>query len=186
MDLRLSALCRTNTAKENRVSSSENDYGKQEEKQMTDKKIGEIFNEVLTGDTLKNALDFIDFLDKNDIIQSGQHEWDYNNKRICYIDTRSGRSSWIVWTEGDYDTEHEGFPINERMKEIAWANVMECGNCKDTECNGKAKTVFGKEFAYVCNADNVKMTFKFTNPGDETLDCVKRLVLMRKHIIGTE
>ena len=150
---------------------------------MFDKRIEDVFNEVLTGDVLKNALDFTEFLNKNEIIQSGQHEWYYKNNCVCYIDTRNEKKSWIIWTEGDYGNECDDFPIDARTKEIAWMNVMECGNCKDTNCNGKAKIVFGKEFAYVCNADNVKMTFKFTNPDVETMECIKKLILMRKHII---
>ncbi|MCL2698378.1 MAG: hypothetical protein FWE74_09925 [Oscillospiraceae bacterium] len=153
---------------------------------MTDIRIEAIFNEVLTGDILKNALNFAEFLCVNDIIQSGQHEWYYKGKCACYIDTRKESRSWIVWTEGDYHSEHEGFPIDERTKEIAWSNVMKCGNCKDTNCSGKAKIILGKEFANVCNADNVSMTFMFTNPEAETLECVKKLVLMRKHIINNQ
>ena len=150
---------------------------------MTNKKIEDVFNEVLIGDTLKNALDFVGFLDENEITQTGQHEWYYKGKCACYIDTRNESHSWIVWTEGDYHSEHESFPIDERTKEISWANVMKCGNCKDVNCSGKAKVIFGKEFTNVCNADGVRMTFMFTNPDAETLECAKKLVLMRKIII---
>ena len=127
----------------------------------------------------------MDFLCTNEIIQTTQHEWHYNGKCVCYIDTRNRKHSWIVWTEGDYSGEREGFPIDESTKEIAWANVMKCRNCDDIDCRGKAKIVFGKEFANICNADNVNMTFMFTNPDAEVLECVKTLVLMRKNIIAT-
>ena len=150
---------------------------------MANKKIEDVFNEVLSSDALKNALDFVDFLSGNEIIQTGQHEWYYKGECVCYIDTRNKSHSWIVWTEGDYSVEHKVFPIDERTKEIAWANVMKCGNCNDVSCSGKSKIIFGKEFANVCNADNVNMTFMFTNPEGEALECVKKLVFMRKHII---
>jgi len=153
--------------------------------QMPNNKIEPIFNEVLTGGVLKNALDFTDFLNTNDIIQLGQHEWYYKDKCVCYIDTRNEKHSWIVWTEGDYTNEHEGFTIDERTKEIAWASVMKCGSCEG--CNfspGITKMLLGKEFANICNADNVNMAFMFTNPENETLECVKMLVLMRINIIA--
>ena len=151
---------------------------------MSNKKIEDIFNEVLTGDVLKNALDFMGFLSANGIIQTGQHAMHYKGECVCYIDTRSESSSWIIWTEGDYSREYDTFPIEEHTKEIAWANVMKCGNCDGVNCSpGKTKIIFGKEFANICNADNVNMTFKFTNPVAETLECVKKLVLMRKNII---
>jgi hypothetical protein len=151
---------------------------------MSDKRIEGIFNEVLTRDVLENALGFTEFLNANDIFQSGQHEWHYKDSCVCYIDTRNEKHLWIVWTEGDYSNCHEVFPIDERTKEIAWANVMKCGNCKDVDCSGKAKIIFGKEFTNVCNADNVSMTFMFTNPDAGTLECVKKLVLMRKNTIA--
>ena len=154
---------------------------------MSNKKIENVFNETLSGDILKNALDFAKFLVANGIIQADQHAMHYKDECVCYVDTRNESSSWIVWTEGDYSSERETFPIDERTKEIAWANVMRCGNCESVECSpGKTKIIFGKEFANICNADNVNMTFMFTNPDAETLECMKKLVLMRKTIIAKE
>lgn len=154
---------------------------------MSDKKIGDIFNDALTGYVLKDALDFAEFLSANGIIQADQHAMHYKGKCVCYLDTRNESHSWIVWTEGDYSKEHDTFPIDERTKGVAWENVMKCGNCDGVDCKpGKTKTVFGKEFANICNADNVNMTFMFSNPTAETLECIKKLVLMRKHIIANE
>lgn len=152
---------------------------------MSDKRIENVFNEALTGDVLKNALDFVGFLYSNKMSLVGQHEVHYKGKCACYINTSVEEQSWTVWTEGDYSSEHETFPIDECVKEIAWANVMKCGNCDGVDCSpGKTKTIFGKEFANICNADNVNMVFMFTNPDVKTLECVKKLVLMRKsHLI---
>jgi len=152
---------------------------------MTSKRIEDIFTEVLTGDVLKNALDFAGFLNDNEINLTDQHAMHYKGECVCYVDTSSESHSWIIWTEGDYSREHENFPIGERTKEIAWANVMECGNCDGFSCSpGKTKMILGKEFANICNADNVNMTFMFTNSNAETLECIKKLVLMRKNIIA--
>jgi len=115
----------------------------------------------------------------------GEYELHYKGECVCYIDTRSESRSWIVWTEGDYSSEYESFPIDERTKKIAWENVMKCGNCNDCDCSpGKTKMIFDQEFANICNANNVNMAFMFTSPNAETLECVKKLVEMRKHIIA--
>ena len=156
---------------------------------MSDKKIEDVFNEILTGDVLKDAIHFAEFLRVNKIIQADQHTMHYNGKCVCYLDTRNESHSWIVWTEGDFSKEHSTFPIDEHTKETAWANVMKCGNCDGVNCRpGKTKMIFGKDFTNICNADNVNMTFMFINPNADALECVKKLVLMRKHIIanGTE
>ena len=161
-------------------------YNVQEEYAMPEwKRIDEVFKEVLTGDVLKTALEFADFLSVNGITQADQHAMHYRGKCVCYLDTRNESHSWIVWTEGDYSNEHDGFPIDEFTKDIAWANVMKCGNCEGVDCIGKTKVIFGKEFNNICNANNVNMTFMFTNPDAETLECVKKLILMRKHIIDS-
>ena len=149
------------------------------------KTIEEKLNDTLSGSLLTNALDFMVSLSANEIIQAGEHDMHFKDKCVCYIDTRNDNNSWIVWTEGDYSSEHDNFPIDERTKGIAWKNVMKCGNCDGCDCSpGKTKVIFGKEFTNICNADNVYMTFMFTNPDAETLECVKKLIEMRKRDIA--
>jgi nitrous oxide reductase len=85
------------------------------------------------------------------MIYNGDYEIHYNGKLVCYIDTPNDKAHmWHVWTVGDYSNEYERFPIDERTKEIAWANVVYCGNCDDVDCDpGKTETIFGKEFVNV-------------------------------------
>ncbi|MCL2364273.1 MAG: hypothetical protein FWC71_06375 [Defluviitaleaceae bacterium] len=156
---------------------------KMEVSNMSNKKIEDPFYKALTGDVLETALDFTNFLHINNIIQADEHQMHYKGQCVCYLDTRGDSHSWIVWPEGDYSKEHDAFPIDSRTKEIAWANIMQCGNCPDVGCHGTTKIIFGKEFANICNADNVNMTFMFTSPNAETLSCVKKLILMRKHMV---
>ena len=84
---------------------------------------------------------------------------------------------------GDYSNEYEGFLIDECTKEIAWSNVVKCGNCDDVNCDpGKTEVIFGKEFTNVCNGvDNLAM--RFTNPDAESLECAKKMVDMRKYAV---
>ena len=151
---------------------------------MAEKRSEDDFNEYFTGDTLKNALDFAEFLRANEMIYNGDYEIHYKGKLVCYIDTPNDKSQmWRVWTVGDYNNEYEGFPINERMKEIAWENAVYCGNCDDVDCDpGKTETIFGKEFVNVCRgADNFAM--RFNNPNAEALECAKKMVDMRKYAV---
>jgi len=155
-----------------------------EEKTMSEKRIEDAFNEYFTGDTLKNALDFAEFLRANEMVYNGDYEIHYKGKLACYIDTPNDKSyMWRIWTVGDYSNEYDEFPIDERTKEIAWANVVYCGNCDDVDCDpGKTEIIFGKEFVNVCRgADNLAMRYK--NPNAETLECMKKMVDMRKYVV---
>jgi len=148
------------------------------------KKIEDAFNEYLTGDELKNALDFAEYLRVNEMIYVGDYEIHYKDNLACYIDTPNEQNKWwSIWTVGDYSTEYDGFPIDERTKEIAWANVVKCGNCDGVDCKpGKTEVIFGKEFTNVCNGtDNLAM--RFINPDADALECAKKMVGMTRYAI---
>ncbi|MHC1695643.1 MAG: hypothetical protein AB9835_10330 [Eubacteriales bacterium] len=151
-------------------------------------KIKDAFNKFLAGDVLKNALNLVEFLSENDMVYDGEYEIHYKGKLACYINMPSAEDHiWGVWTVGDYSTEYKGFPIDEHTKEIAWSNVVKCGNCGGTRdgvgCNpGKTEVIFGKEFANVCNGtDNLAM--RFINPDAKALECAKKMVEMTKYTI---
>jgi len=145
-------------------------------------KIEDKLNEVLSGETLQNALGFMDFLNKNEITQSGQYEMHYRSECVCYIDTRNEKHSWIVWTAGNFSTEYKNFPLDNHTKEIAWAHANKCGNCEGTDCKpGKTKTIFGKEFTNICNGAEVDILFK--NPDADELAGLMQLMEMRKFMI---
>jgi len=151
---------------------------------MAEKRIEAAFNEFFSGVSLKNALDFAELIEANEMVYNGEYEIHYKDRLACYVDTPNINSHmWRVWTVGDYSSEYEGFPIDERTKGIAWANVVYCGNCDDVDCDpGKTEIIFGKEFANVCRgAANLAM--RFCNPDAEELECLKRLVDMRKYAI---
>jgi len=140
----------------------------------------QMINEALSDDILKNALDFTEFLEKNEMKVNGS-EISYKGKAACYMHLDGAKdypSPWTIWTEGDYSSEYEAVPINEQMKNIAWANVNKCGDC-GTKCKpGNHKVIFGKEFDNVCSAD-----MAFYKPDAQTLECVKKLLEMRKYEI---
>ena len=152
------------------------------------KKIEDAFNQYLTGDALKNALNLAEFLSANEMVYDGEYEIHYKGELACYINTPNEQDKqWGIWTVGDYSSEYEGFTIDKRTKEIAWANVVKCGNCGGTRdgvgCNpGKTEVIFGKVFANVCNGtDNLAM--RFVNPDAEALACAKKMIEMRRYVM---
>ena len=139
-------------------------------------------NDVLSGETLKTALDFMVFLKENEMVAGGEHgEISYKNKCVCYMHldgVEQAPGPWTIWTEGDYSNEHDGFPIDDCIKEIAWAHVNHCAKCGGSCSPGTNKIIFGKEFTNVCSAD-----MAFHNPDIATLECVKKLLEMRKLVL---
>jgi len=133
----------------------------------------------LSGDTLKNALDFAVYLKENGMIAGGDHgEVSHQSKCVCYMHLDGAAEApgpWTIWTEGDYSGEHE----DERMKEIAWAHVNFCGSCGGDCKPGMRKIIFGREFNNVCHA-----VMAFRDPDAEALECIKKLLEMRKNDIG--
>ncbi|MCL2494870.1 MAG: hypothetical protein FWE98_04345 [Oscillospiraceae bacterium] len=132
---------------------------------------------VLRGDALKNALRFAAYLKANEMAHTGVHcEVHYKGQCACYL--LAEKKTWRIWTQGEYSREQGDVPMDERMKEIARANVSRCVNCGNGCSTGNTKIIFGKEFTNVCNA-----VMMFRNPDAEALECVKRLIDMRRHEI---
>ena len=82
-----------------------------------------------------------------------------------------------IWSDDSNANWFEDFSLDEHMKEIAWMNVDICKNC-DCCSGGTSKIIFGKEFYNVC-----RTTFKFINPNDKMLGCVRKLLEIRKNNI---
>ena len=160
---------------------------------MPDQKIENFINEVLTGDAQKNALDFITYLRASEMLfEKGKGYWEdklywlikHKNEYVCFILVNSSEDKtepegWTIWSDDSGSNWFENYPLDGHMKEIAWKNVDICGNCGG--CNtpgGSRKTVFGKEFNNVC-----RTTMRFTNPDAEALECLKKIVEIRKNDI---
>jgi len=152
--------------------------------------IEDIIDNALGGDARENALDFAAFLKANEMTYMRVHcEIHYKGQCACYIyldgDEQAHEhtpwlSPWTLWTAGEYTCELDGVPMDGRMKEVAWANVTRCANCNNGCSPGHSETIFGREFANVCNA-----AMMFRNPDAETLECIKKLVEMRRRDIDS-
>jgi hypothetical protein len=158
--------------------------------QSTQVQFEEYIKENLIGDTQQNALNFVRHLASIGMTSGGSAndgQFIYKGVKVC--NTYFGNSKytgypepWTIWTEGEYSEEIESIPFNDRMKEIAWANVHNCDeNCpnRNTWCSaGQRKIIFGREFDNVCVS-----VMGFTNPDTEAVECTKKLMEIRKHTI---
>ena len=140
------------------------------------KEIEKTISEALKGDAQKNAMDFLVFLNANEMLAGGEHgAVSYKGENVCYLHIDGSDEApgpWTVWLDGDYSGEPEN-----RIIEIAQKNVNICANC-GCDCNpGSRKSIFGKEFDNVC----VGAAMAFNNPCAEILECIKKLIIIKKN-----
>jgi len=144
------------------------------------KKIEDVINSALRSDAQKNALDYIAHLRTDEGISISMDNDDEGrwwirdkDKLICEVQIKTASDDspegWDVWFYGDCIGGHDS-PVNEGIKETAWANITLCGNCGAECAPGKRKTVFGKVFENVCQS-----TLGFSNPETYTLECMKTI-----------
>ena len=159
---------------------------------MPEKRIEDFIAEVLIANVQHNALNFIAYLRANEMqFERGRGYWEdklywlikYKDEYVCFIligaEEKPGPGPWIVWSDDSGSNCFEDYPLDEQMKEIAWKNVDICGNCGGCgKPGGTRKTIFGKEFNNVC-----RTTMRFTEPDAEVLECMKKMVEIRKNDI---
>jgi len=154
---------------------------------MSEQRIENFIIEHLDGDTQKNALEFVAYLRKNDMqfIRDKNGYWEdklywwikYNEEIFCFILINGYEvGHWVIWFEDGGTDCFSDFPVDERTKEIAWANVdIFKGDCGGGQCEGLRKVIFGKEFESL-----YRTLMCFTNPDAEAVECMKKLVEISK------
>ena len=143
--------------------------------------IEDVARQVLSGDTLKNALDFIAFLRENKLnpAWAATNSWKVSSKTftVCFIRMHGsaeynglGPGEWFITPFiGEYDTT----ALPDADKEIAWANKRTCSSCG--QCALKLDTVFGEKYDYACEA-----AICFRNPDEMAVGCAKKIVEARR------
>ena len=157
---------------------------------MPEQKIESLIGEALTGDAQKYALDFVAYLRANGMLfEKGEGYWEgklywyvkYKNQSVCYLFINPDEENlkpWTIWSDDSGSNCFEDAPLNGQLKETVWKNVDFCGNCGGDCSPGTRKTIFGKEFKNVCRSALI-----FINPDAEALECVKKMVEIRKNDI---
>lgn len=158
-------------------------------------KIEEDTRNSLSGDMLGNALDLLAYLKESGrtwMYHSAIHpEFYYMGELTCLLAyskfyEKLGQydqsPSWNIccWQHENDIYELDSFPVDESVKEFAWAKVWKCFNCGGCDNpGGGCRRIFGKEYDGVCC--NV---FQFVNPDNEELEKIKKLMELQKRIIA--
>ncbi|GHV36295.1 hypothetical protein FACS18949_15540 [Clostridia bacterium] len=99
----------------------------------------------------------------------------YKGESVCYVLLNDEAvEPWTIWSDDSGSDWFESYPLDVQTKEIAWEHVDFCGNCGSCD-GGTTKTIFGKAFDNVC-----RTTFRLDNPTAKAVECVKKLMEIRK------
>ena len=149
------------------------------------KKLEGKIKRALSDDMLKNALDFVAYIQANGMtIDVVTTVFSYLGKEVCCL-TLDGNSHpagpWsIYWMTFDI-YEQDDFKVDEQLKKFALDHIHFCstGHCDNSP--GKPRTIFGNKYDNVCYC-----SLHFKTPDAEALEKIKKLVELRKHNIITE
>ena len=147
----------------------------------------------LSGDNLKNALAYVDFMMANGLAHDIGDTTHFENDgdyvcQIC-INPIGYRYAWSVcmggWDSVPCRSEYQNFPIDEDIKEFALAHVRPCtyftSNGKECGCGfqpGRRVTLFGNEFYHTCHGG-----VEFGDLSGESLELAKRLTDVWKQMM---
>ena len=149
------------------------------------KKIEDIIKSTLNGDAQKNALELIAHITANDFTitmndENDESGWVVPNLGFIMINgSEEFPGPWTMWMEVNNIGEHSELPIDEHIKEFAWANIAPCGSCGGDCSPGITSKIFGKVFENTCQSN-----LMFTNPDAEAVDRIKKIVDIRKNDIA--
>jgi len=147
---------------------------------MTDRIIEDAINDVLSGETRKNALELISFLRAADNAERfvmkmyDDSGCEVSNLGFIVIGGSDDfPDPWTMWIDADNLGGHlqgQEF-VDERIKEFAWAHVAPCGSCGGQCSPGTTANVFGRQFENTCRSQ-----LMFTNPDADAVECMKKII----------
>ena len=147
-----------------------------------------IFKEHLSGDALKNALDFDAYMRANGMPRysepayGGSYGYGYSSAAsgshecVCAItfpNTFWNDSGWGIHTFDvlyKHEKRYAELPVDEHLKEFVWKNMRKCDNDCGCDKPGSSFKVYGKEFNNYCfhtpyfispNAEEVKKIIEY-------------------------
>jgi len=150
------------------------------------KKIEDVVNNVLSGDAQKNALDLIAHIRAGDesekfpiVMHDEKDESGWNTSNLGFIIVTGSDEfpgPWAMWLGAENIGEQTDLPVDQCVKEFAWANVSPCGSCGGTCSPGLNTKIFGKAFENTCQAN-----LMFVNPDAEAVKGMKKIIDIRKN-----
>ena len=140
--------------------------------------------DALSGDPLTNALDFVAYLKNIGMSDDGARVY-YKDQMMCILitfkDTHNPSGGLCICDCPI--SEHDGFPIDESVKELVRANVKICESCgSGGDCGhkerGATKAIFSKKYDNLCSSEVM-----FINPDAREFEKIKVLMDLWKHKI---
>ncbi|MDE6020020.1 MAG: hypothetical protein K2H01_03340 [Ruminococcus sp.] len=155
---------------------------------MSKETIYNYIDDIENGDTRTLALDFIDFLLYNEMsFEKVGGYWKnqqyfcvkYRNEFVCYIllngkDDEAEFHPLTVWSDDSNSNWYCYANLDDNTKSIVIKHIDICENCGAC-AGGTKKQILGKQYNNIC-----RTTFRFVNPNIAELECIKKLVLLRK------
>jgi len=128
--------------------------------------------ENLSGDLLKNALEFVEHMNKT----SG---WEHLGEQVCFIITNmvTKYGKFFIFFNGQssiFSADYVNYPISDDLKDFVFAQIVHCNRCSISGCGenaGRNLTIFGKKFDNLCHCP-----ICFADPDAETFKKIKELV----------
>jgi len=157
---------------------------------MSKNLIENVIHEKLTGETQKNALDLIAFMQENgfsfkDFASGNDIRWTpmYKGNGIGCIAVAeesmlNDSNNIAIWLGLECNFENDDTEDDE-LKEFAWSHIVNCPQelCKPPHCKGSKNRykILGKEYESTCHAP-----LAFFELSDKSLENIKKLILMIK------
>lgn len=146
--------------------------------------IEQVAEEVLSGEVLKNALDFFAYLRENKINPqwSATNAWKISYKAfsVCFIRLYGAADYYNLqkgsWRVMPFIGEYGESSLSGELREIVWAHKSTCRPCG--KCALPLNHVFGKKYDYAC-----EKAITFVNPDTKEIECVKKLIELRRNDI---
>ena len=141
------------------------------------KKIEDIIKSTLKGESQNNALELVTHLNAGNFSitlndEKDESGWIVDNLGFIVINgSEDFPGPWTMWMEVNNIGEHLENPIDEQIKEFAWAHVSPCGSCGGDCSPGVSTKIFGKMFENTCQSN-----LMFTNPDLEAVEGIKKIV----------
>ena len=145
------------------------------------RKIEDIINSTLKGETQNNALELISHLRACDFSifmhdEKNESGWIVSDLGFIIINGFDDfPGPWTMWLGANNIGEHLEIPADKYTKEFAWSHVSPCGSCGGDCSPGTLTKIFGKDFENVCQHNLI-----FINPDAEVVECIKKIIDIRK------
>jgi len=155
------------------------------EQKKTRPKAEEAVSKLLSGETQKNALDFISFMKDNKLsLGYASNSWKstYKGKSVCYLLVHE--NEWTLrfshFTREKWFVDYDCYIIEAKLKDFIVNNINP-RNCPGRDCGAsKSRTILGKNFDEVCTC----WPLYLKNLSGEDIEYIKKYILVIKKYIA--